>query len=94
MTYKNFYSAIHSKGHDIEIDWLSRRFEPKSQVSRRIKKSIGYWGDALSKQLASQKVDLDKLESLVFRWPAAQRKFIQATGDRGKEYRVYVSEIK
>ena len=87
-------AAIHNKGHDIEIDWLTRRFEPNSQESRRIEKSIGYWGDALKEQLASQNVDLDKLESLVFRWPARRRKFMQATDDRGKEYKIYVNEIK
>jgi hypothetical protein len=86
-------ASIHNKGHDIEIDWLSGRFKPSSEETPRIKKSIRCSrGDSLRRQLASQNVDLDKLESLVFRWPEGQRKFMQARDDRGKEYKIYVNE--
>jgi len=85
---------IHRKGYDIEVDWVARKFEPETMASDRIKRSIGYWGDSLKKHMSSHNVDLDKLESLKFVWPAGQRKFMQAIDDRGKEYKIYVNEIK
>jgi len=87
-------AKIHSKGYDIEVDWLTSRFKPEQLVSNRIKKSIGYWGDYLEKHLSSQNVDLDKISSLYFRWPAGQRKFMIATDDRNKEYKIYINETK
>jgi len=87
-------SNIHSKGFDIEVDWLSRRFSPAQMASPRIKKSIGYWGDSLKKHLLSHNVELEKLTSIKFVWPSEQRRYMFATDDRGKEYKIYVNEIK
>lgn len=85
---------IHRKGYDIEVDWKTRKFTPDTMASDRIKKSIGYWGDSLKKHLASHNVELEKLESLKFVWPAGQRKYMLAIDDRGKEYKIYVNEVK
>ena len=87
-------AEIHSKGYDIELNWLTRRFQPSELATSRIKKSIGYWGDTLKKRLSSQNVDIEKLSSLYFRWPAGGRKYMIAEDDRGKEYKIYVNEIK
>jgi hypothetical protein len=87
-------SKIHSKGYDIEVDWLEREFQPENLATSRIKKSIGYWGDSLPEHLASHNVDLGRLQSLRFVWPAKQRKFMLAVDDRGKEYKIFVNEIK
>jgi hypothetical protein len=86
--------TIHSKGYDIEVDWLTHRFKPEQLASPRIKKSIGYWGYHLKKHLSSQNVELERLTSLYFRWPAGRRKFMIATDDRNKEYKIYVNKIK
>ena len=85
---------IHRKGYDIKVDWKTRKFTPDIMGSERIKKSIGYWGDSLKKHLASHNVELEKLESLKFVWPAGQRKFMLASDNRGKEYKIYVNEVK
>lgn len=85
---------IHRKGYHIEVDWLSRKFEPEQMATPRIKKSIGYWGDSLAEHLSSQNVDIKKLTFLKFVWPAKQRKYMLATDDRGKDYKIYVNEFK
>ena len=85
---------IHSKGHDIELNWLTREFQPSEMATKRIKQSIGYWGDTLEKQLSSQNVDIEKLSSLFFRRPVNGRKHMVAEDDRGKEYKIYVNETK
>ncbi|NWO06677.1 MAG: hypothetical protein HLX50_13595 [Alteromonadaceae bacterium] len=85
---------IHRQGYDIEVDWLARKFEPSKMATPRIKKSIGYWGDSLKGLMESQNVELDKILSLHFVWPADHRKFMIATDDRGKEYKIYVNETK
>ena len=85
---------IHRNGYDIEVDWKTRTFTPDTMASDRVKKSIGYWGDSLNKHLASHNVELEKLESLKFVWPAGQRKYMLAFDDRGKEYKIYVNEGK
>ncbi len=84
---------IHCQGCDIEIDWFTRRFEPESLASSRIKKSIGYWGDSLPKHMASHNVELEKISSLKFLWPAGERKTMLAVDDREREYKIYVNEI-
>ncbi len=84
---------IHNKGCDIEVNWLTREFKPSEFESKRITKSIGYWGDSLENHLSSQNVDIQKITSLYFRWPAGHRKFMIATDDRGKEYKIFVNEI-
>jgi hypothetical protein len=85
---------IHRQGYDIDIDWLSRKFNPESRATSRIKKSIGYWADTLAKHLKSQRVDIEKLDELRFRWPPGKRKYMFAVDDRGTEHKVYVNEMK
>ena len=85
---------IHRHGYDIEVDWKTRKFTPENLKSHRIKTSIGYWSDSLKKQLASHNVELEKIESIKFLWPSGQRKFMLATDDCGKEYKIYVNEFK
>ena len=84
--------GMHNKGLDIEIDWLSRKFEPQQFASHRINESIGYWAGSLEKRLSSQNVELEKLTVLKFVWPAKQRKYMTAVDDRGKDYKIYVDE--
>ncbi len=87
-------AKIHIKGYDIEVDWLTRKFEPVQMASPRIEKSIGYWANSLKKHLSSQDVEIERLNTLFFKWPAGQRKFMFAIDDRGKEYKIYVNETK
>lgn len=87
-------SAIHAKGHDIEVDWLSGSFKPEALVSPRIRKSIGYWKDNLPKHLGKHEVAPAALTQLLFVWPAGERKQMLAADDRGKSYRIYVNESK
>ncbi len=35
---------IHRKGIDIELNWLTREFQPAEYATEGILKSIGYWG--------------------------------------------------
>lgn len=85
---------IHGAGNDISVDWLTAQFEPASMETPRIRKSIGYWKDTLDKHLLSQNVDPARLTQLRFRWPARQRKFMEAVDDRGQAYKIYVNESK
>tara|TARA_Y100001933_G_scaffold144155_2_gene142832 strand:+ start:1034 stop:1336 length:303 start_codon:yes stop_codon:yes gene_type:complete len=85
---------IHRKGHDIEVDWLIHRFKPENLASSRIKKSIGYWGASLCDHMASQRVELERIKSLHFVWPAGQRMFMLAVDDRKKEHKIYVNKLK
>ena len=87
-------NKMHIAGHDIEVDWLTGQFMPAAMVTPRIQKSIGYWRDSLKKHLASQDVEMSAISTLLFRWPAHQRKYMQAIDDRGKEYKIYVNETK
>ncbi len=85
---------IHAYGEDIEVNWLTRGFKPAQRVTPRLKKSIGFWADHLKKHLVSHNIEPEKLYSLHFYWPASQRKYMHAVDDRGKEYKIYVNEIK
>ena len=85
---------IHRNKFDIEIDWFSGIFEPKQHSSTRIEKSIEYWRKGLKDHLASHNVEPEKLTLLKFVWPSGQRKFMIAADDRGKEYKIYVNEVK
>ena len=86
--------AIHQKGIDIEVDWKSGIFNPENQATTRIKKSITYYTEWLPKHLESHNVEIEKLETIKFVWPARQRKYMIATDDCGKEYKIYVNEMK
>lgn len=83
---------IQKKGYDIEINWLTREFKPVQLESERIKKSIDYWGDNLRKHCASHRVNLENLCSLLFIWPAGQRKYMLAIDDKGTEHKIYINE--
>ena len=85
---------IHAENIDIEVDWLSGYFSPSEMGTPRVLKSVGYWKEHLEKHLASQNVDVNAISELKFRWPAHHRKYMLALDDRGKEYRIFVSESK
>lgn len=83
-------AAIHSQGHQIVINWFTRRFEPKGLCTPRIEKSIGYWADGLSRLLESQNVDMQNLKSLEFVWPIDAAHFMVAVDDHGVEHKKVV----
>jgi hypothetical protein len=85
---------IHKNGHDMTLDWLTLQFSPPELETARIKKSIGIWSKSIHRHFEKQNVDLSKIESLRFVWPAGSRKYMRATDDRGKDYKIYVHEIK
>jgi hypothetical protein len=85
---------IHAQGLDIEVDWLSGRFQPEAAATGRIKKSVAFWCDHLRKHLESQRVELTRLKELRLLWPARGRKYMRAIDDRGKEYKIFVQEYK
>ncbi len=85
---------IHRKGIDIELNWLARDFQPIELATKGILKSIRDWSNHLKDHLASENVEIKRLSSLYFIWPAKERKFMVATDDRGKEYKIYIREIK
>ena len=85
---------IVSKGHDIEIDWLKNAFTPEEEETTRIKKSIDIYIANLKRQFQDQNVDVDSIKEMKLHWPAKGRKYMWARDDRGKEYRIYISEIK
>lgn len=85
---------IISRGFDIEIDWLNNTFMPEKDLTSKIKKSMTYYSEDLTRHMLSQNVDLNRIKVLKFYWPAKGRKYMQAIDDRGKEYKIYISEIK
>ena len=85
---------IVSRGHDIEIDWLHKTFVPAEEATPRIRESIDYYAAQLKEHLGSQAVDEDRIKAMKLYWPAKGRKYMWAKDDRGKEYKIYVSEIK
>lgn len=85
---------IRSRGFDIEIDWLNNAFMPEEKLTSRIKKSMAYYLDNLTKAMQSQSVDLHRINDLKLCWPATGRKYMWAKDDRGKEYTIFISEIK
>lgn len=85
---------ITSRGHDIEIDWLRKTFMPAEEVTPRIKKAIDYYAGQLTKHMQSHAVDVDRIKAMKLHWPAKGRKYMWATDDRGKEYKIYVAEMR
>ncbi len=85
---------IRSKGVDIVIDWLNNIFIPGEELTPRIKKSMTYYSENLEKSMHSQSVDLNRIKVLKLHWPCNGRKYMWAKDDRGKEYKIYISEIK
>jgi hypothetical protein len=87
-------AKIHAARRDISVDWLTGSFEPKQLETPRITKSIEYWRDSLSKHLASQNVEMNRLKEIRFCWPTGGRKYMEAIDDRGENYKIYVNETK
>ena len=85
---------LRSEGLDIEIDFLNSTFMPGGSSASRIEKSLRHYSENLKKHLQSQHIDLNRMEVLKFHWPAKGRKFMRAVDDRGKEYKIYISEMK
>ncbi len=48
--------SIHHQRLDIEVDWLSGAFAPESLESARIRASIEYYREGLTRQFAQQNV--------------------------------------
>ncbi|MFM0546994.1 hypothetical protein PQR29_19940 [Paraburkholderia strydomiana] len=86
--------SIHHQRLDIEVDWLSGAFAPESLESARIRASIEYYCEGLTRQFAQQNVDVASITQLRFHWPAGGRKYMAATDNRGKSYKIYVNESK
>lgn len=85
---------IVKKGYDIEIDWLDKTFKPINESTKRINTSIDYYKADLKRHLLAQQINLESIQELKLLWPAKGRKYMWAKDDRGKEYTIYVSEIK
>ena len=85
---------IIARGHDIEIDWLQKAFIPAEEITPRIKKSIDDYAAQLKQHMQSHAVDMDRIKAMKLHWPAQGRKYMWAKDDRGKEYKIYVAEIK
>ena len=85
---------IVTKGYDVEIDWLNNSFKPEKEITPRIKKSMGYYYANLKSLLQAQQVDVNHIKVMRLHWSAKGRKYMWAEDDRGKEYKIYVSEIK
>ena len=84
---------IRSRGHDIEIDWLNNTFMPETEITPRIKTSMEQYSKDLKNHMQSLNVDVNCIYAMRFHWPARGRKYMWARDDRGKEYKIYVSEI-
>jgi hypothetical protein len=85
---------IISKGYDIKIDWLNNTFHPQQQLTSRLSKSIKYYSSHLKKHLQSHSVEIEHIVEINLYYPANGRKYMWAVDDRGKEYRIYISELK
>lgn len=85
---------IHNRGLDIKIDWLKQEFSPGDQANERIMHSIAQMGFELKAYLFRENVDVYRLSSLSFFWPAKGRKYMLAVDDREKEYKIFVGENK
>lgn len=85
---------IHYKGREITIDWIGVKFDPESEITDRIQKTLNYYADSLEAYFSSMNVEFGRLKSLKFRWPIGARKFMEAIDDRDKYYKIYVREIK
>ena len=78
----------------LEIHFPSQRIEPPP-TSSRLRKSVGFWADALPRHMASHGVSLEALPEIVlviFRDSTGMQCRVQATDDRGKTYDVRVTK--
>ena len=90
----NDLSKIHRKDQDIKIDWLTGEFEPTLMITERISKSISHYNQSLGEHLKSQGVELAKLTSLYFFWPAGAAKYMYAKDGKGKDYKTEIRETR
>jgi hypothetical protein len=65
---------------------------PEEELTSSIEKSLIYYSESLSKHMQSHNVDLNCIKGLKLHVPAEGRKYMWAKDDRGKEFRIYVSE--
>ena len=79
---------------DITIDWLLATFSPVDQATPEILKSIQQYASTLEKHLQSHNIDPAKITDLKLIIPSKRKIHMLARDDRGKEYKIYVSEIK
>lgn len=95
LSYNNYVDSdfviyelnkINGKNYDIKIDWKTQEFQPKSMVSDRIMKSIGFWHDNISCHFRSQNVEFDSLKSFELIWNNGEKPKVIAIDDRGKLY--------
>lgn len=100
LSYENYVDSdfvidelnkISGKDYDIKIDWKTKEFQPKTMISDRITKSIGYWYNNINEHFKSQNVEFDCLKSFELIWENGKRPKVIATDDRGK---FYEKEIK
>lgn len=76
----------------IEIQPQGSNFKPNEFLSNRLKKSISYWSDDLKRHLGSHNVDIKAIKELYFIWSFNKKKYMFAIDDRGKEYKIEISE--
>lgn len=85
---------VREHGGDIDVDWISGRFEPAALATPRILASVSLWRASLEEHLAAQNVRQEALTSLRLHWPARARQLMVALDDRGKRHAIYVNESK
>jgi hypothetical protein len=85
---------IASLGLDIEIDWVKNTFMPEAAATPRIKKAMADYHSDMKRHFQSHQLDVNRISAMKFFWPAGGRKYMWAEDDRGKQYTIYVSEIK
>lgn len=95
LSYENYVDSdfviyelnkINGKKYDIKINWKTKEFQPKSMISDRITKSIGFWHDNINEHFRSQDVEFDCLKSFHLIWNNNENPKVIATDDRGKLY--------
>ncbi len=95
LSYENYVDSdfviyelnkINGKNYDIKIDWKTQEFQPKSMISDRITKSIGFWYNNLNGHFRSQNLEFDTLKSFELIWNNGEKPKVIATDDRGKFY--------
>jgi hypothetical protein len=75
---------------EITVNPLKRSVSPSAAQTQRILKSLDYWSDALSSQMAAQNVQPHELASFELRISRPFRCIALATDDRGKQYEINV----
>ncbi len=91
---RNELTKIHRKREDIEIDWLTGKFEPATLKSDRITKSIAYWQSSIPKHFDSLSVDSTRLNSLMFVWLAKAEPKMTTIDDRARYYEIEIAKTR